>query len=295
MPAANTPDAEIEIDEPLIRHLLETQSPERARLSLGFLDLGWDNVLFRLGDDEIVRLPRRQLGANLVEHEQTWLHRLAPGLPLQIPTPRFHGRPTERYPWRWSICPWIEGAPASVAPPTDTVAGATALGEFIAALHRAAPSDAPRNPHRGHPLAERDEITRTRAAQLADLIDADVVIAAWARASASTPWAGPPTWVHGDLHPGNLIVDDGRLVAVIDFGDLCSGDPATDLGVAWMLFDTDGRAALRAAARVDDATWERGRAWAISLAVAVLSSSADRPEYEAFAHHALNAAVVEHD
>ncbi len=295
MPAANTPEAEVEIDEPLIRHLLETQSPERADRPLEFLAQGWDNVLYRLGDDEVVRLPRRQLGANLVEHEQTWLHQLAPQLPLPIPTPRFHGRPSSQFPWRWSICPWLEGEPASVAPFTNPLAEATALGRFIAALHTSAPDTAPVNPYRGIPLADRDERTRLTLLDLDDVIDTTAVTAAWDAAVAVPTWSGPNSWVHGDLHPGNVLVRDGRLAAVIDFGDLCGGDPATDLGIAWMLFDGRRRAAFRAAVGVDDNTWARGRGWAIAHGLAVLSSSADHPAYLAFAHRALNAAVVEHD
>lgn len=285
------PDAEVVIDEPLIRHLLETQSPERAGLPLTFVAEGWDNALYRLGEQEVVRLPRRQLGADLVEREQHWLRRIEPNLPLPIPTPSFAGQPSERFPWRWSVCPWFDGAPASLVPFDDPAAAARTLGEFVAALHTDAPDDAPRNWYRSVPLADRDDATQSALRDLRDVLDAPVIGAAWEAAVATPTWDHAPCWLHGDLHPGNLLIDNGQLSAVIDFGDLCAGDPAADLGVAWMLFDRSARAAFREAVGVDDDTWARGRGWAITLGLAILRASADLPAYARFSRHALDEAV----
>ena len=287
--------ATVDVDVALVRELLREQHPDLAGRRLARVDAGWDNAVFRLGDDLVVRVPRREPAALLILHEQRWLPELAPRLPLPVPEPVRVGRPGATHPWAWSVVRWLPGSSALTTPPDDPIAAARTLGAFLRALHEPAPPDAPPNPYRGIPLGDRDDLTRGWIDEVADRIDAARARACWEAHVALPRWDGPPLWLHGDLHPHNVIVRDGRVSAVIDFGDLCSGDPATDLGVAWMLFDADGRAALRAAVRVDDATWERGRAWAISLAVAVLSSSADRPEYEAFAHHALNAAVVEHD
>ena len=292
MPAQGVPPAEVEIDEALIDRLVTEQCPEFAGESVRYVAAGWDNELYRLGDHHVVRLPRRQLGANLVEHEQRWLPSLAAHLPLPIPAPVFAGRPSAAFKWHWSVCPWFEGEPASEVPLVDPLEDARRLARFVSALHRPAPVDAPLNPYRGQPLADRDAITRERAAALVDLIDSAAVLAAWERALATPPWDGPPIWLHADLHPGNVIVHHGRLAAVVDFGDICGGDPATDLVIAWSLFDDAARSEFRRAVDVDIDTWERGRGWAITHSLAVLSSSADNPAYMTFGLRSLAAATA---
>ena len=287
-----TPPAEVEIDESLVARLVAEQHPDLAGETVRYIAAGWDNELYRLGDHHVVRVPRRQLGADLVEHEHVWLPKLAPTLPLPISAPVFAGGPSAAFRWHWSICPWFEGAPASEAPLANPVDDARRLGRFLAALHRPAPADAPLNPHRGQPLADRDAITRERAAALADLIDSAAVLAAWDRARATTPWDGPPIWLHADLHPGNVIVHNGQIAAVVDFGDICGGDPATDLVIAWSLFDDAARSEFRRAVDVDIDTWERGRGWAITHSLAVLSSSADNPAYMTFGLRSLAAATA---
>ena len=281
-PPEPMPAAEIDVDPPLVRRLLAEQFPDLADLPLAPLANGWDNAVLRLGDDLVVRLPRRAMAAGLVEHEQRWLPELAAfGLPLAVPTPLRCGRPSAAagYPWAWSVCPWLDGEVAATRPPADLGEAATTLGAFVRALHRPAPGDAPPNPYRGVPLAERDQVLRERVVLLGDLIDGPAVLARWEHLAGAPRWSGPPVWLHGDLHPANLLVHDGRLHAVIDFGDLTAGDPASDLFVAWQLFPEDGlRARFRdAVGGVDGDTWRRAEAWALLMAVSYLANSADNP------------------
>ena len=270
------PTADVVIDGPLVKALLEDQHPDLAALPLFDPAFGWDNVMFRLGEDLVVRLPRRAASAELIEHEQRWLPELAPRLPLAVPAPVRTGRPGACFPWSWSVCPWLPGEPVATRSPDDMHEAATALGAFFRALHRRAPADAPVNPFRGVRLADRAEATHARIEQLGPEIDGARVLAAWEDLAATPPWTGPALWLHGDMHPSNVLVLEGRVSAVIDFGDITSGDAATDLAISWMLFPAAARAVLRASAgEVDDHTWRRARGWALTLAVAFLSSSAD--------------------
>lgn len=287
------PAAEVDVDEALVHALLEAQHPDLAGLPLRRVADGWDNVIFRVGDDLLARLPRRELAGPLVEHEQRWLPALAPTLPLPIPAPVRTGRPGRGYPWPWSICRWFDGASALETPPTDLPAAADALGGFLRALHRPAPPDAPRNPYRGIPLADRAERTLAAIEQV-DGIDRDAARARWEELVATPPWTGPALWLHGDVHPGNLLVTEGRLSAVLDFGDLTSGDPASDLAVAWMLFPPEVRPAFRSAAGdVDDATWQRARGWALALGLVIAASSADNPAYAGLGARAIAAVMAD--
>lgn len=274
------PAAEIDIDDDLVRALLAEQFPDLAGLPLAPVANGWDNVVVRLGDALTVRLPRRELAATLVAGEQRWLPELARRLPLPVPAPVRSGRPSPAlgYPWSWSVCPWFPGDVAAVAPPVDPVAAARSLGGFLRALHQPAPPDAPVNPYRGGPLSDREPAFLERVDQLGTVIDGDAVLARWARLVDTPAWTGPPIWLHGDLHPANVLVVDGRLSAVLDFGDLTSGDPATDLFVAWQLFPPEVRPMFReAVGGVDDDTWQRAEGWALAMAVTYLANSADHP------------------
>ncbi|MFN8041226.1 MAG: aminoglycoside phosphotransferase family protein [Acidimicrobiales bacterium] len=278
MPAAEMPAAEVEITPALVRALLTEQCPDLAVLGLEPLAFGWDNVSYRLGDELVVRLPRRALAARLVEHEQRWLPTVADRVPLPVPAPVVAGRPGSGYPWAWSVVPYLPGHPAAIAPPPDPGAAAVALGRFVTALHRCPADGLPANPYRGGLLADRDEAVRDRLARLADDVDAPAVVARWEQALGAPVHVGPPVFLHGDLHPANLLVAEGRLSAVIDFGDLTAGDPATDLAAGWMLFDERTRGAFRGAAGdPDDATWDRARGWALNHALACLATSADNP------------------
>lgn len=296
MPADPKPAAELDVDAALVRALLDEQFPDLASLPLALVASGWDNAIFRLGDELAVRLPRRELAASLVTHEQRWLPELAAALPLPIPAPVRAGTPSPAlgYPWHWSVCPWLPGTSALSRHLSDPLAEATRLGRFVAAMHHPAPPDAPRNPFRGIPLADRTARLHETVERLHDLVDVAAVTSTWDAVVATAPWAGPPLWLHGDLHPDNVLVDErGRITAVIDFGDMTSGDPATDFAIAWMLFGDDARArdAFRAAAGVDDDTWTRGRAWALALGVAILAGSADDEAYTRLGHRAISAAV----
>lgn len=295
MTPANRPAAEVDVDLPLVRDLLAEQRPDLADRPLALLAEGWDNVLVAVGDDLVARLPRRTAAAALVDHEQRWLPELAPRLPLPVPVPVHLGAPTATYPWAWSIVPWVPGRSALDEPPADPEAAAEALGAFLAALHRPAPADAPPNPYRGVPLAERAETDGERLDRLAGVVDAPALRAVWDDALAVPGWEGPPVWLHGDLHPGNLVVDAGRLAAVIDFGDITSGDPATDLAVAWGLLPPPARRVLRRAAGYgdDDRTWARARGWALVLGVAYLAHSADAPAYGTLGHRMLDAVLAD--
>jgi aminoglycoside phosphotransferase (APT) family kinase protein len=216
-----------------------------------------------------VRLPRRLASAELILHEQRWLPEVAVDLPLPVPVPIRVGRPSKAlgYPWAWTVAPWFPGGAAEHHQPGDLGATARRLGEFLAAVHRPAPADAPANPWRGTPLASRTERLLVALDELGDVLDREAVLRRWESLLAAPPWSAPPVWLHGDVHPLNLLVDQGQLSAVLDFGDICAGDPASDLAVAWMMFPPAERDVFRAAAQVDDDTWRRAQGWALSLGV----------------------------
>lgn len=289
-----TPPAEIEIDATLVRRLLADQAPAFADLPIEVLASGWDNTILTLGADHLVRLPRREAAVELVGHEQRWLPTLAERLPIAVPVPVVFGRPTSYFPWPWSVVEHVEGGDAIASPPNPGPAVEVMAG-FFSAMHVPAPDDAPHNPWRGGPLIERADVTQQRferlAGWLAERVDVEGLQQLWQSALDAEPYAGPPMWIHGDVHPGNVIVRDGLIVSVIDFGDLTSGDPATDLGSAWMFFDHNDRTQLRELLRVDDALWERARGWSLSVALAVADSSADNPRYEAMSAQILHRVV----
>jgi aminoglycoside phosphotransferase (APT) family kinase protein len=215
-----------------------------------------------------------------------------------VPAPVRVGRPGPGYPWSWSVCPWLPGDVAAVRPPDDPIETAAALGAFVAALHEPAPADAPANPSRGVPLADRSKALVGALARLAgsDEIDVEGIRRCWSEALEVPRWAGPPIWLHGDLHPANLLVHEGRVAGVLDFGDLTAGDPATDLAVAWMLLPPGARPALRAAAGdVDDDTWARARGWALALGVAIVANSADHPALDRVGRRTLAAVLDDPD
>jgi aminoglycoside phosphotransferase (APT) family kinase protein len=262
---------EIDSDADLVRRLLRAQQPQWAHLPVvPVVSTGTDNAMYRLGDDLVVRLPIRPLAIPPIEKEHRWLPVLAPRLPLAIPVPLARGEPSEEFPWPWSIYPWLDGEDATTAP-FDRTDAARELARFLAALQAIDPTDGPEPSGatfwRGVPLQVRDRSTRQAIAAVADVVDADLLLATWEDALAAPAWDRPPVWVHGDIAAGNLLVRDGRLSAVIDFEALAVGDPACDVLVAWELFDGESRRTFRHELGVDDATWARARGWALSTAI----------------------------
>lgn len=260
---------ELEIDARLVRRLLAMQFPEWAERPLEpVTPRGTDNRLFRLGDDLVVRLPCRPQTVKTLEKERAWLPKLAPHLPLEVPVPIAVGRPGEGYPGTWSVYRWLDGENAIDAPIEDPARAALDLAAFIGALQRIDTSDGPRpgesNSLRGAPLEALDAEFRARKG-------ADRVIAEWEAALEAPSWDRPPVWVHGDLDARNLLVRDGRLSGVVDFGCLGVGDPACDVAAAWKVLPPEARDHFRTALAVDDATWTRARGWVLYQAVGALS------------------------
>lgn len=265
---------EVDIDLAIVKHLIATQFPQYSKLELSLVQSsGTDNVMFRLGDKMSVRLPRKAEAEPAITRECTWLPKLAPHLPLAIPEPIAKGKASENYPFSWSICRWHEGKNASLDNITDVHQMAIDLAAFISAFQTIDTTSGPlpTHPlHRGAPLAGRDEVTRTSIKELDGMIDTKTALAVWEEALELPTWQNPPVWIHGDLHYGNLLAHNSKLAAVIDFGAMRVGDPACDLMTAWNLFTADIRKTYRSTLNVDDATWLRGRAWALSVAVHAL-------------------------
>ena len=302
------PAAELEITPALASRLLADQQPDLVGLRLTELSRGWDNTMFRLGDTFAVRLPHRALAEQLLLAEQRWLPDIGQGLPLPVPIPVRIGTPTEYYPWHWSVLPWFDGLALGTDPDLDYPSAAEDLGRFLAALHQQAPATAPINDGRGCPLSDRDDITVERIEGLrgegspfsAD--DCDQLRQRWSGYLALPDWDGPPMWLHGDLHAMNVLQYNRRISAVIDFGDITSGDPATDLAIGYSLFTSEDagerssgntldqfRAAANSEVRpIDDATWQRAEGWAMSVGLAVIHSSADSPAMFSVGQQMLN-------
>lgn len=267
-PPADVP-ADVDMDVDLVMALLQAQHPDLAHLPLCWLAEGWDNTLYRLGDDLLVRLPRRRAAAALLEAEREWLPALAPQLPFPVPAAVRRGDPGSGYPYPWAITPWL-GAEVAAEGALDPAGIAADLGRFYAALHRPAPRDAPHNLLRGVHVATRGAALLARLPGLADQVDVRALEARWRACAGAPPWQGPPVWCHGDLHPFNLLVAEGRVAAVIDWGDLHQGEPAPDLAALWMLLDrAQHGGAWSEAGAPDAATLLRAEAWAIYFGVAL--------------------------
>ena len=288
------PAADVDVTPDLVRRLLAGQHPDLAGLPVEFMTNGWDNAMFRVGDERIARLPRREVAAAILLNEQRWLPVLAADIQLPIPAPERTGVPAHGFPYAWSVVPYLAGEPAADANWLDLANVAVDIGGFLGSLHAPAPPDAPANPVRGVPLAHRAESLAANLHLVCDRVDAGAVRESWAAALAAPAYAGPPVWLHGDLHPANILVSNGRVSGVIDFGDITAGDPATDLAVAWMLLPIEHHATFRAAYRAASsaragrtgsldpvawtALWTRARGWALSLAIVFLAHSEDNPQ-----------------
>ena len=263
---------EVHTDVALVRRLLAGQFPHWAGLAIEpVVSYGTDHDIYRLGDDLAVRLPRIGWATRQATKEAEWLPKLAPQLPLAVPVQLAIGHPADSYPFAWSVYRWLPGENSN-----DTIEdldqAAVDLAAFVRALRRVDPTDAHPRParSRGAPLAELDQDVRRAIAELGDRVDVDAALGSWEESLGAAAWAGEEVWVHGDLLPGNLLVVDGRLSAVIDFGCLNVGDPACDLQPAWNVFAGESRARYRAELDVDDASWLRGRGWALYQAVMAL-------------------------
>ncbi|WP_336207043.1 aminoglycoside phosphotransferase family protein [Nonomuraea sp. LPB2021202275-12-8] len=279
MATASTADIRPAINAALVRRLVDTQFPQWADSPLELVDpAGSDHVIYRLGEGLSVRLPRHAGAIGQAEKESEWLPRLAPQLPLAIPVPVAVGEPDFGYPWRWAVSRWLAGEVATVEALADSSGAAVELAEFLTALQRFAPGDMPaaeaRDELTARPLADRDRATRAAIADVDGAFDAAAMTALWDAALSAPGWDRPPVWFHGDFHTGNLLTVDGHLSAVIDFGGFGIGDPACDLTIAFTLMSEASRAAFRAALGVDDATWTRGRGWALATGLNAYTSYA---------------------
>ena len=267
------PEAEVLVDTETVRALLKTQHPDLADLPLSEVATGWDNVTFRLGEAMAVRLPRRVASAAMLEREQHWLPTIANCLSVPVSTPLRIGKPGTQYPFSWSIVPWLSGETADLAPLRADQA--KPLARFLRALHVAAPADAPRNPTRGVPLQQRAAAVEERMQRLAQktALMSSNVTKVWESALQAPP-AEMATWIHGDLHPQNVLVQKGELAAVIDWADIAAGDSATDLACIWMLLPTVAarESAIAEYGSVPIATWSRALGWAVNLGSLLLET-----------------------
>jgi aminoglycoside phosphotransferase (APT) family kinase protein len=274
LPTAAAPPDRDAIDAALARRLIDAQFPQWSHLPVeAVAHDGWDNRTFRLGGELSVRLPTGPWYAKQVDKEQRWLPVLAPRLPLPIPVPVARGAPGAGFPYPWSVYRWLEGEIAATAGIVDAVRFAADLAAFLVALRRVDATDGPppgeHNFFRGGPLAVYEAEALAAVEALGDEIPRDAVLRAWEDAMRTT-WSRAPVWVHGDVASGNLLVRDGRLAAVLDFGSSGVGDPACDVVIAWTFLPRTACERFRAALGVDAATWARGRGWALWKALITL-------------------------
>ncbi len=272
----------ITVDAEQVRRLIADQFPTWADLPVEpVTNGGWDNWTFHLGPERLVRLPSAAEYALAVDKEHRWLPALAAWLPLPIPVPLAKGEPNAGYPYPWSIYRWLDGEPAAVDRIADPVRFALDLAEFLAALQSIDAADGPQpgthNWFRGGALRTYDKEVERALAELDGHVDAELVRKIWTSA-LDARWDGVDRWFHGDIAQANLLLADGQLAAVIDFGTCGVGDPACDLAIAWTLLTADGREAFRSRLSVDDATWARGRGWALWKTLATCSYTLEDPD-----------------
>jgi aminoglycoside phosphotransferase (APT) family kinase protein len=272
------------INAALAHRLVATQFPQWKDLPVHPVAVGgWDNRTFHLGNQMLVRMPSAKQYAMKVEKEQKWLPRLAPLLPLPIPAPLAMGEPSDSYPWHWSIYRWIEGETAAIAPVTNMCDFATSLAHFLTVLQRIDTTDGPIDLESFSyigALASYDAQTRQAISILQDKVDADAATEVWERALKTT-WQRSLVWVHGDISAANLLVKEGKLSAVIDFGGLGVGDPACDLVIAWKFFQGKSRKTFREMVPLDAGTWARGRGWALWKALIIAAGLVETNAIEA--------------
>jgi aminoglycoside phosphotransferase (APT) family kinase protein len=286
---------EVDVPESLVRTLVDRQHPEWRGLPLRpVAEFGTDHKLFRLGDELLVRIPVYGGSADQAESDATWLPRLAPHLPVELPVPVALGEPDAGYPFPWSVVRWLPGVTVDRAA-VDPVHLAEELAGFVLALQAVDPAGRPPKTGRGRgvPLDAAWDVEADIAA-LGDLVDAAAARRVWRDALDAGPWPDDPVWIHGDLLEGNLLVRDGHLSAVIDWGALGVADPAPDVVPAFTLFDGESRRRYRELLEVDDATWARAKAWAMLPALAGLTYYAETvPEFAARGRRHLDAVFGE--
>jgi aminoglycoside phosphotransferase (APT) family kinase protein len=288
------PSAEIEVDATLVEQLVREQHPDLIDDAITEIPSGFDNTIWRLGDSLVIRVPRRLAAVPLIESEQRWLPELAQSLPLSVPTPIRVGQPSALFPWPWTITRWIEGMPGNLV--GDAIRGRSAarLGGFFRALHRDAPVDAPTNPFRSVLLSAQEGSFRARLEDIGAVIDRPAVETLWNASRDASPWVGTPQWIHGDPHTANLIFRDDILVGVIDFGDMCAGDPATDLAGNFLTLPFESIDDFFGAyGPVDDATLVRTLGWAVHFGLMfVLLGASDEPTYGPIGQRAIENALA---
>lgn len=264
----------IELDAIAARKILDAQFPQYKTLPLiPIVSGGTDNTMFRLGDRLCARFPKREDAVPQIEKEQVWLPRLAP-LPLKIPVPVGHGAASNFFPFAWSLYEWLPGRSLVESEIEDWSAAAAALADFISALQAkdvfGAPLSGAQNNYRGVALEKRDRLTRAAIAGLADEYPEEVLSRVWDDAVKTPKYEGDPVWLHGDLQGGNILVQSGRLSAVIDFGLSGVGDPACDLMVAWSVLPKSARTVFKEGVGIAEEIWIRGIGWALSVSVIAL-------------------------
>jgi aminoglycoside phosphotransferase (APT) family kinase protein len=273
------PASQPAINSELVRNLVSTQFPQWGELTIRPLAVsGWDNRTFHLGEHMLVRMPSAACYKSHVEKEQYWLLKLAPLLPLAIPTPLALGEPALGYPWKWSIYSWIPGETVAASSAADLNDLATRLAQFLFALQQIDATNGPLpssdNFYRGGSLLVYDSEVRRAITTLDGKVDVQSASAAWEDALKFS-WNNPPVWFHGDISPGNLLIQNRKLNAVIDFGLMGVGDPACDLAIAWTLFKGKSREVFKATLAPDESTWSRGRAWALWKALITAAGFSD--------------------
>ena len=277
-----TPPAEVEVDEQMVTGLVARQCPAFSGESVELLGHGWDNWMFGLGEGQVVRLPRRAVAVPLLEHEVRHLPGLAKRLPIPVPAPLFAGSGDADYPWPWLIAPRFEGRNADEEPPA--VGQALRLADFLLALHRPDHGLAPSNDHRGIALHLRDAKIRSYWDSLTRQGEPlpQPLVELWEQACRLPP-PKDSVWLHGDLHYANVLVRSGEFSAIVDWGDVCSGDPATDLAAVWSLFDDrSARHSALTAYGADGDLICRAMGWAVSFGIILLSTGlADNPRHAA--------------
>lgn len=264
-------EGELTIGDRLVKTLVADQFPQWSDLPLRRVrSTGTVHAIYRVGDELAVRLPLLEQWAPDLDREVEWVTRFGAELPIEVPVPVAVGQPGSGYPVPWMIVKWIEGENATFRTLIDLGDAARRLGEVVRVLRGIDTDGVDFAHYKGSPLATRDAATRLAVDQVADEFDSGELVRAWEDALQASDWAGPPAWFHSDLHSGNLLARDGRLVAVIDWGDCAVGDPAIDAIAGWWLFDAESREVFREAAGFDDETWSRGRGWALSVALVAL-------------------------